>query len=124
MRKVVNQNMLFCADHCKMFDQILEEDLTKKQVREQEVCFDNCLGKHSDSLEHGIEYFSEQIQKHQKIKQMDFSHDTEVDSKPGQPVYDAKLRGEQYLMRQAIGGIGKEVVQDPVYDVPKARQPN
>ena len=55
MRKVVSKNMTFCADQCKMFDNILDEDLSTKEERIQNNCFENCIGKHSDSVEYGLD---------------------------------------------------------------------
>ena len=61
MRKVVNQNITFCADKCKVFDDMIERDLSAKEEREQTSCFEKCLGKHSDSFEVALDCFGNHL---------------------------------------------------------------
>ena len=37
-----------------MFDNIMDEELTRKEERAELNCFEKCIGKHTDSLEHGL----------------------------------------------------------------------
>ena len=94
MRKVVQKNMIFCSNKCNMFDNILEEELSRKDELKEEQCFENCLGKHSDSVEHGLHFFSKKMNEQKMQDKSLFTHDTEVNSEPGKPVYDASYRGQ------------------------------
>ena len=55
IRKVSYQNAIHCSDRCKMFDNIMDENLTPKEEKMQHSCFEKCIGKHSDSLETALE---------------------------------------------------------------------
>ena len=61
MRKVANQNTVFCAKQAKLFDNLMEEDLTVREKKRQLQRFENCLGKHTDSLEHALSMLSTHI---------------------------------------------------------------
>ena len=62
MRKVASQNTVFCANQARLFDNLMEEELSKRDARKQLQAFENCLGKHSDSLEHALSNLSYFIQ--------------------------------------------------------------
>ena len=55
IRKVSYQNAIYCSDRCKMFDNIMDENLSPKEEKMQHSCFEKCLGKHTDSLESALE---------------------------------------------------------------------
>ena len=61
LRKVAYQNAIYCSDRCKMFDNIMDEDLSSKEERLQHSCFEKCLGKHSDSLESALDVLSDHM---------------------------------------------------------------
>ena len=61
VRKVASQNTIFCANQARLFDKMMEEDLSKKESKKQMMDFENCLGKHSDSLEHALSVLSGHI---------------------------------------------------------------
>ena len=55
LRRVASNNVIYCAERCEIFNDIMNQDLTVKQTRNQTSCFEKCLGKHSDSLEVGLD---------------------------------------------------------------------
>ena len=63
IRKVTFENTIFCANRCKMFENIMDEDLSVKEEKQQHSCFEKCLGKHSDSLESALEVLAEHMKK-------------------------------------------------------------
>ena len=116
MRKVASKNTVFCADKAKLFENLLEEDLSSKEKRKQMLDFENCLGKHTDSLEHGLEALSRFMAIKGESEKNVFEHAGEVNTLPGsRPVYEIEDRGEQYLLSQMTGN------DEPVYDTPKPR---
>ena len=79
--------------------------------------FENCLGKHTDSLENALSMMGEHLQGH-SIKKTTFEHDGEVNTIPGRtnkPTYEIEDRGDQYLLSQNLGS------DEPVYDTPKPK---
>ena len=78
--------------------------------------FENCLGKHTDSLEYGLVILSEQMRARQAKEKTIIEHDTDVDTLPGsRPVFDAENRGDQFLLSSTLNA----TTDEPVYDVPK-----
>ena len=61
--------------------------------------FENCLGKHTDSLEYALIILAEQMSAKQAKERTTYEHDTDVNTLPGsRPVYDAEDRGDQFLL--------------------------
>ena len=75
-----------------MFDDILNQDLTKKEERLQNSCFEKCLGKHTDSFEVGLQVLTEHLKK-QNAEKPEVRYNDSLASISGgdqnQPVYDA-----------------------------------
>ena len=117
MRKVALQNSLFCADKAGLFQNLMDDNkVSPKQQKKQVVDFENCLGKHTDSLEHAIAAMHYHINMKQKQSNI-FDHDGDVNTVSGsdKPVYEVSDRGEQYLLSQKLGS------NEPVYDTPTPR---
>ena len=55
VRRVVYENTPLCAEKCNMFDNLLSEKKDKKAERLEFACFERCIGKHTDSIELGLE---------------------------------------------------------------------
>ena len=104
MQKVATQNTLFCAKRCKTFDDILNQDWTPKQERQHQNCFQNCLGKHTDSLEMALDQMQAHLAK--KTKPTFVTHSDDIG--------DASRL--QYLLSQNS--------TEPVYDTPIKQSKN
>ena len=97
----------------------MDDDNGTKQLqrrKQQRVDFENCLGKHTDSLEHALAALSYHLkQKSSEQSGAIFRHEGEVNSISGtsKPVYEVGDRGDQYLLSQRTGS------NEPVYDTPK-----
>ena len=117
MRKVASNNIIWCAEKSQLFDNILNEDLTPKQKRTQLRQFENCLGKHTDSLDQAMSALSDHMSRMNRQERTVFEHEGEVNTLLGttKPVYEVEDRGEQYLLSQRQGGM------EPVYDAPVKR---
>ena len=55
LRQVVYDNSIHCAERCNMFNNLLVETPDRKQERRDLACFEKCIGKHTDSIELGLE---------------------------------------------------------------------
>ena len=55
LRQVVYDNTIHCAEKCNMFSDLLIEKQDRKQERQDMACFEKCIGKHTDSVELGLE---------------------------------------------------------------------
>ena len=55
LRQVVYHNSIHCAEKCNMFSDLLIEKPDKQQERQDMACFEKCIGKHTDSVEVGLE---------------------------------------------------------------------
>jgi hypothetical protein len=60
LRKVVHNSSLECAKKAGYFDN-LSKDLTDKEYRIIDQKFESCLGKYSDSYEHGLDIFGKHL---------------------------------------------------------------
>ena len=62
--------------------------------------FENCLGKHTDSLEHALTLLSQHNNARVSNQRVTFEHDREVDTVPGssRTIYELEDRGDQYLL--------------------------
>ena len=58
MRRVALANTVHCAQQAKLFDNLMGDDLPAKEQKRQLAHFENCLGKHTDSLEHALTQLS------------------------------------------------------------------
>ena len=118
MRKVANQNTVFCSKEAGLFDNLMDEDLTERQKKQQLSRFENCLGKHTDSLEHALSLMS-RVNAAQNDQNLVFEHDGEVNTLPNRRnVYELEDRGHQYLLSQKTGD------NEPVYDSPEPKTQN
>ena len=117
MRKVSANNTIFCANQAKLFDNLMDEDLTTRQKKQQMDSFENCLGKHTDSFDYALVMMMEHLQGN-SIQKTTYQHDGEVNTIPGRtnkPTYEIEDRGDQYLLSQNLGS------DEPVYDSPKPK---
>ena len=101
MRKVAGNNTIYCADRCKVFDDIMTKDLTLKEEREQMSCFEKCLGKHSDSFEVALDIFGTHLGKLKQNNIITHTHE--------KGVFD-EVVNKAYLLGEGT--------QEPVYDKP------
>ena len=95
LRKVVTQNTIFCADRCALFTDIMDEDLTVKEQRQQMSCFEKCIGKHTDGLDLALSTLSEHL-KNNREKEI------------------VRTKKDGYLLGQNAA--------EPVYDKPAAKK--
>ena len=97
----------------------MEKDLSAREEQLQMKRFENCLGKHTDSFEHGLQVLYNFMQsKRDETTTFDHSGDVNSISGTAKPVYEVSERGEQYLLSQRMGS------NEPVYDspIPKPKQ--
>lgn len=66
LRKVVSMNTVYCADKCAVFANIMDEDLSVKEQKQQMSCFEKCIGKHTDGLELALSTLSEHLKKNRE----------------------------------------------------------
>ena len=64
LRKVVSDNTVYCAQKCKLFDNV--EDLSNE--KQEFSCFEKCIGKFGDSYEHALDVFGKYLQTMNKQK--------------------------------------------------------
>ncbi len=95
LRKVVTQNTVYCADRCNLFTNIMEEELTTKEQRQQMSCFEKCLGKHTDGLELALSTLTEHLKSTREKE-------------------TAKTKKDGYLLGQNAA--------EPVYDKPAVKR--
>ena len=100
MRKVATQNITFCANQAKLFDNLMDDSETQRQQRQKMNKFENCLGKHTDSLEHALSAMMMQSKQVSEKQSAVYEHEGEVSMMPGVAKNDYEVgdRGEQYLL--------------------------
>ena len=77
----------------------MDEDLSRKESKRQMQRFENCLGKHSDSLEQALSILSGHMKQTSEVAKVTYDHEGEVNALPGtRPVLEVHDRGDQYLL--------------------------
>ena len=94
MRKVALQNTKYCATRCHIFKDMLEKDLSHREQRQEDACFETCLGKHTDSFEVALDCVTKHLAEEK-----------------------AKNAGQIVSTKGAVRGMSQ--MNEPVYDTPK-----
>ena len=73
LRKVVYDAVPFCTDRCRKYDSFITDAATRENYsdmisREEEVCMENCLGKHSDSMEQVMPIMMKMLKERQEMQ--------------------------------------------------------
>ena len=100
MRKVASDNTIYCAQKCKMFDNLDTQHNSNNEEKQEFSCFEKCLGKFSDSYESALNVFGEHLKtmKRQNV----YQHS------------DPEQMEKRFLMGEGT--------PEPVYDTPQGNK--